>query len=107
MTPAHPPLPTAWYLLFQLDAGSHTSILISESLDGLSVAATRQKEGSCLNALFCCAAPRPVAGTENWPAATVSADVMVPFSSESDLRLSQVAPNAVVAIRQSTKAIVA
>src|SRR5437867_4787686 len=87
--------------------GSQTSTLMSESPDGFKVAATRQNAGSCLNALFCCAAPRPVAGSENWPAATVSAIVIVPFSSESDFKLSHVAPNAVVAIRHSTKAIVA
>jgi hypothetical protein len=41
-------LPTAWNLPFQPDAGSHTSILMSESLDGLLVIATRQKAGRSL-----------------------------------------------------------
>src|SRR5207249_8516304 len=91
MTPAQPPFPTAWYLPFQFDNGSHTSTLISESLDGFSVAATRQNAGSCLKATFCCAAPRPAAGSENCPAATVSANVIVVFSSETDFRLSHVA----------------
>src|SRR5881397_2322750 len=91
MTPAQPPLPTAWYLPFQFDNGSHTSTLISESLDGFSVAATRQNAGSCLKATFCCAAPRPAAGSENCPSATVSANVIVVFSSETDFRLSHVA----------------
>ena len=46
MVPAHPPLPTAWNFPFQPDAGSQTSILMSESPDGVSVAATRQNAGS-------------------------------------------------------------
>src|SRR5207245_3089053 len=71
--------------------GSHTSILISESLEGLKVAATRQNVGSCWKTAFSCAAPRPPSGSENCPAATAWADVMVAFSSESDLKLSQVA----------------
>jgi hypothetical protein len=61
---------------------------MSESLNGFSVAATRQNAGSCLNALFCCAATRPVAGNENSPAPTDCANVIVAFSNESDLRLS-------------------
>ena len=71
--------------------GSHTSILISESLEGLKVAATRQNAGSCWKTAFSCAAPRPASGSENCPAATAWADVMVAFSSESDFKLSQVA----------------
>src|SRR5205809_1511795 len=71
--------------------GSHTSILISESLEGLKVAVTRQNVGSCLKTAFSCAAPRPPSGSENCPAATAWADVMVVFSSESDFRLSQAA----------------
>ena len=43
--PAQPPLPTAWNLPFQSAAGSQTSTLMSESLVGLSVAATRQNSG--------------------------------------------------------------
>jgi hypothetical protein len=56
MTPAQPPLPTAWNLPFHAvsaaaapsarGAGSQTSILMSESLVGVSVAATRQNAGS-------------------------------------------------------------
>ena len=48
IVPAHPPLPTAWNLLFHVLAGSQTSTLISESLEGLRVAATRQNSGSSL-----------------------------------------------------------
>ena len=91
MTPPQPPLPTDCSFPFHPDSGSHTSTLISESLDGFSVAATRQNAGSCLKATFCCAAPRPAAGSENCPAATVSANVIVVFSSETDFRLSHVA----------------
>ena len=46
MLPFKPPLPTAWNLPFQPAAGSQTSILMSESLVGVSVAATRQNAGS-------------------------------------------------------------
>jgi hypothetical protein len=42
IAPLKAPLPTAWNLPFQPVAGSHTSILMSESLVGVSVAATRQ-----------------------------------------------------------------
>src|ERR1700722_4670592 len=45
MEPPQPPLPTARNLPFHPVTGSHTSIPISESLVGLSVAATRQKGG--------------------------------------------------------------
>ena len=54
MLPAHPPLPTAWNFPFHPDAGSQTSILMSESLDGVSVAATRQNAGSVANTRGCC-----------------------------------------------------
>jgi hypothetical protein len=46
MTPAHAPLPTASNFPFQLSIGSQTSILMSESLDGVRVAVTRQNAGS-------------------------------------------------------------
>jgi hypothetical protein len=46
-TPAQPPLPTACSFLFQRSgSGSQISTLMSESLDGVSVAATRQNAGS-------------------------------------------------------------
>src|SRR5579859_335208 len=64
MTPAHPPLPTAWNLPFQFAAGSQISTLMSESAVGVSVAATRQNSGA-LN---------------SFPAGTTSARVIaVPF----------------------------
>src|ERR1700722_11915904 len=43
--PAQPKLPAVKSLPFQPDSGSHTSILISESMLGFNVAATRQKAG--------------------------------------------------------------
>ena len=49
MLPFQPPLPTARNLPFQPDAGSQTSILMSESAVGLSVAATRQNAGRSAN----------------------------------------------------------
>ena len=82
--PAQPPLPTAWNFPFHPEAGSQTSNLMSESDDGVSVAATRQNPGSFLNAC----PPPPAAGGVNPPAATVWANVMVVLGSFSDDRLS-------------------
>ncbi len=48
MLPAQPPLPTPWNLPFQPEAGIHTSTLMSESDEGVSVALTRQKAGTLL-----------------------------------------------------------
>src|SRR5512134_3343373 len=45
MLPAHPPLPTARNLPFHVAVGSHSSIAIRESGDGVSVAATLQWAG--------------------------------------------------------------
>src|SRR5436190_5226243 len=94
MPPLHPPFPTASNFIFQFVDGSHTSILMSESFDGFSVAATRQNSGRLRNAL---AGPPPAprapgtAGSVNAPAATGSASVMVVFGSFKPVRLSQVA----------------
>src|SRR5687768_2567610 len=97
MLPFHPPLPTVRNLPFQL-AGSHSSILMSDSLVGISVAATRQKAGrSAIGA-----PPRPPRpGAVNVPAATVCAAVMVTFGSFADDRLSQVAAAAGAALMAS------
>jgi hypothetical protein len=46
MEPASPPSPTAWSFPFHPAAGSHTSMLMSESLVGLDVNAIRQNGGS-------------------------------------------------------------
>src|SRR3954471_22608395 len=95
MLPAHPPFPTASSLPFQpepaapepcAEAGIHTSTLISESLDGLSVAAMRQNDGRSANGF----APRPRAGAGGVkpPGATVCAIVIVVFGRFSAARLS-------------------
>src|SRR5207249_11512089 len=89
MLPDHPPLPTARNLPFQSVAGSHTSILMSESLDGASVATTRQNGGrsAYARALPPPAAPAPaVTGWAKPPAAINAAvviDVLGSFSSRS------------------------
>src|SRR5713226_9542306 len=91
MTPAQPPLPTAWNLPFQPPAGSQTSTLISESLIGFNVAATRQNANSVLNARAAAgaevAAPAGAGGVKA-PAETVCASVIVVFGSVSDARPS-------------------
>src|SRR4051794_20187914 len=46
MDPAHPPFPTASNLPFHPVCGNQTSTLMSESSDGVRVAATRQNAGS-------------------------------------------------------------
>src|SRR6266850_2973583 len=96
MLPAHPPLPTACSFPFQPEeAGNQTSIVISESLDGFSVAATRQNAGR-----LAYENPRPrAAGLTNAPGGTVCASVIVVFGSESAARLSHVAAIALVETR--------
>src|SRR5579863_2325170 len=96
MMPAQPPLPTASYFWFQSAAGSHTSILMSESLEGLSVAVTRQNAGRSLYGFAPGPrpAPRPLgfAGGVKAPAATFCALVIAASGRFSDARLSQDAP---------------
>src|SRR5262245_55140264 len=93
MLPLQPPLPTAWNLPFQPEAGIQTSILMSESADGLSVAATRQNAGRSLND-----GGEPLAGIKpgklKAPAATGSARVMVVSGRGREARLWQVAARA-------------
>src|SRR5919198_5184914 len=84
MVPAQPPLPTAWNLPFHAWAGSQTSILMSESEEGVSVAATRQKAGNLLN----CGTAGPVSGRLNPPAGTIWAKVIEVFGSAKDDKLS-------------------
>src|SRR5665213_3067151 len=100
MLPAHAPLPTACSLPFHpepaapepcAEAGSHTSILSSESFDGVSVAATRQNAGSFANGFTTTRPPR-AGGAGNCPAATVCASVTATCGSENVDRLSHVAP---------------
>src|SRR5213594_1235445 len=84
MFPVQPPFPTASNLPFHPDAGSQTSILISESLLGFNVAATRQNAGRSLNP----PPPRPPPCV-NAPAATACAVVIVVSGSLREARLSQ------------------
>ncbi len=70
-------------LPFQFD-GSHTSTLISESLEGVSVSATRQNAGRSLKFG---AGPRPAGATKS-PAPTEAASVTVAFVSFNDAMLS-------------------
>src|SRR5262245_8164522 len=97
MLPAHAPFPTACSFPFQPAAGNHTSTLISESLDGVSVAATRQNAGSFANA----SAPRPLAGGVNAPALTACASVTATCGCVNVDRLSHGAPIAGVATRKN------
>ena len=88
LRPPSPPFPVPRNLPFQLAAaGSQSSIRMSESLEGVSVACTRQNAGRSLKF----AGPRPPAGATNDPALTVCAIVIFVFGSESDDRLSHVA----------------
>src|SRR4026207_1391424 len=84
MVPAHPPLPTAWNLPFHATAGSQTSILMSESEEGVSVAATRQKAGNWLN----CGTAGPVPSRLNPPAGTIWAEIVEWVGSDRDDKLS-------------------
>src|SRR5438270_13152075 len=78
MVPLNAPLPTAWNLPFQPEVGNHTSILISESLVGFSVAATRQNA----DRLRCACALRALGGVKP-PASTDCAIVIVAFGRDS------------------------
>src|ERR1700688_4445173 len=98
MAPDQPPLPTPMNLPFQPTAGIHTSILISESELGRIVAATRQKAGSCRNAVCC---PGLRLGSVKAPAATASALLMVVVGKESADKPSQPAPKAAGIVTRS------
>src|SRR5580704_8054638 len=91
MRPAQPPLPTAWNLPFHPDAGSHTSILMSESFDGVRVAATRQNAGKREKrapAGAPAASIPPAPGGVKAPGATLCANVIFAFGSEREAKLS-------------------
>src|SRR4051794_25092945 len=103
MTPAHAPLPTDCSLPFQdawppasRPAGNQTSIRMSESGVGLSVAVTRQKAGRFVIARP--GAPPDVSGGVNVPREMSSARVIVVCGSASDVRLSHGAAAARVAV---------
>src|SRR6185503_2652867 len=80
--PLKAPLPTAWNLPFHPDAGSQTSILMSESLVGFNVAATRQNAGSAEKS-----PPSLWSPGVNAPACTGAAAVMVARGSAIFARL--------------------
>src|SRR2546427_13078780 len=100
MVPAQPPLPMARSFPFQL-AGSQSSTLMSESEDGLSVIATRQKAGRPLKVRPW--PPRPP-GRVKSPAGTLCAESIFPFGNATDANLSQDVPAAIAiaGIRTST-----
>src|SRR5579872_825914 len=95
MTPAKPPLPSPWNLPFHPESGIQTSILISESGVGFTVAVTRQKAGSSL--YLEAAAPGKFAAAPDGvkaPASTTWASVMVVSGNFRLLKLSHVAATA-------------
>jgi hypothetical protein len=78
--------------LFQPELGSQTSILISESLDGVKVACTRQNAGKPLkSAIFTRNGPGAAGGMKA-PAPTLSADVIVTWGRLRRERFSHVDP---------------
>jgi hypothetical protein len=83
--PARPPLPTDSSLPFHCDAGSHTSIFMSESAVGRSVANTRQNAGTLIVLVL----SNPF--TVNGPAGTVCAELTSPWSILNWARDSHVA----------------
>src|SRR5262245_1780851 len=88
MFPVNAPFPTAWSLPFQLAAGIHSSILMSESPDGFNVAATRQNAGRLLAGSFWPPRPPRASGCVNPPAGTDCASVIVAPGGAMELRLS-------------------
>src|SRR5438094_7793152 len=94
MAPDQPPLPTPRNFLFQSAAGIQTSILMSESADGVSVAATRQNAGRLANGVALAGGAAFAPGGVNCPAATSCADAIVVFGSASFARASHARPSA-------------
>src|SRR5437867_3646458 len=91
MEPANPPLPTPWNLPFQPEAGSQTSSLISESLDGFSTSETRQNAAvTSIGRL---------SGGVNEPAATDCALEMAALGNATLARSSHVAAKAAACLR--------
>src|SRR6266850_2745718 len=101
MFPVQPPFPLASNLPFQPEAGSQTSILISESVDGRNVAATRQNSGRSRSTAAGPPAPRPPAGGVKAPAAMVCASVIVLSGNFRPARLSHDAARAGEAQKRS------
>src|SRR5215217_6467127 len=96
MEPAQAPLPTCWNLLFHPLSGSQTSLLMSESADGVSVSWTRQKAGNPVSALGA-SAPCDDGGV-NCPADTAVAELTLPCVRFNEAaRRSQAAGSPVLA----------
>src|SRR5215470_2081355 len=83
MIPWKPPPPVPRKRPFQLFFGSHTSILIEESLIGVSVAVTRQKGGRPLKTCV------GLLGFANTPVSLSAADVIMPWWIGRPARLVQ------------------
>src|SRR6476659_5921069 len=83
MMPWKPPPPVPRKRLFHVVLGSQTSILMVESLIGVTVAVTRQKAGSPVRVVG------GVVGVTNVPVSLSVADVMVVCCSCRPLRLVQ------------------
>ena len=79
MDPLNAPFPTAWNFWFQPLTGIQSSMVMSESVDGVSLAVTRHSARG--------ARAEPSAAIEP-PASTGCAPAMATFGSDSDLRLS-------------------
>lgn len=91
MDPAQPPFPTPSNFPFQPERGSHTSMRISESDEGVSFAVTRQNAGSLV--MTSGARVTPSGGT-NPPGATSLVDRMDPFFRGVARKSSQDVPPA-------------
>src|SRR5262252_6608983 len=89
MAPANPPFPWPRYLPFQLLSGNQISTLMSESREGVRVAATRQKGG---RPLMLAGLPLGV----NSPVVTACAAVTLASGSVSCASSSQVFGAAIV-----------
>src|SRR5690348_719505 len=100
MVPARPPLPTPLYLPFQLVSGSQTSNLMSLSLVGRMLPATRQKSGRPVIA-------RVLPGGVKLPPVTGWAKVITVCGSARLARLAQsvaASAGALTAVVPSSKA---
>jgi len=86
----------------ECETGSQISILMSESLEGLRVAATRQKAGTFENCEAAVVAP-PGEGGIKAPAATLFAEVTVVFGNLREARLSHDAADAIAAATRTQK----
>src|SRR6476469_671347 len=97
--PSHPPFPVPSNFPFQLDAGSQTSNLISESLVGRDVALTRQNAGRVLKST---GGPMGTpGGSTKVPAGTICAWVIVVSGNLRFARLEHsCAVKAAVAVRK-------